>query len=264
MRFLLRLAYNGAAYHGWQIQAGNATLPTIQSAVETALFKLCGEEIRVYGAGRTDAGVHAYGQAAHFDGPERDWRRQLNALLPSDIRVQSVEPVTREFHACKSAIAKTYIYQFWLDPHFISPFIAPFAWNCGPLNLEAMTTALAGFLGEHDFASFQNAGTPVKTTSRRILDAKLELLPLLEVNFAGTSLVRLKITGNGFLKQMVRNIAGFLAAAGKGSLNGDDLEEILEARDRRALPCATAPAQGLFLDKVHYDGEPLHAELQFS
>lgn len=254
MRLKLVLAYDGAAYAGWQIQAGGAR--TIQGAVEAALFALAGARIRVIGAGRTDAGVHALGQAAHCDAPERDldWRRALNAHLPADIRILSAERAAPGFHALRDAASKTYIYQFWRGRGDILPHLRHFAWAAGDLDFEAMRAGLGQLRGRHDFASFQNAGTPVRSTERVIMGIGLEPGESVAWLPGGAQLLRLSITGDGFLKQMVRNIAGFIAAVGLGRADWRDLAEILAARDRRSLPTATAPAKGLFLARVDYGG----------
>lgn len=243
----------GTRYAGWQIQTGS--LPTIQGVLERALFSLIGRQIRVTGAGRTDAGVHAHAQIAHFDYDSSgviDFRRALNSKLPQDIRVISAEAVSGSFHARKSAIAKTYIYNFWQERGFIPSEIAPFFWQCGPLELEAVQTALEVFAGEHDFAAFQNVGTPVLNTVRKIKAIRLEELPQAEYYPPHQAGLRLLITGNGFLKQMVRNIAGSLVFAGQGKLSAADIEAAFQGRSRKALRSPTAPAAGLTLARVFY------------
>lgn len=255
MRIKITLAYEGSAYEGWQAQLSPRQPATIQSAVETALFTLAGRAIRVTGAGRTDSGVHALGQVCHCDVPPKDWdwRKRLNAVLPGDIRVVNVELVEEAFHARKDARSKTYFYNFWLDPAFVPPAWRNFVWPCGPLDLELMQSALPLFAGMHDFASFQNAGTPVKSTTRQIREINLDAAaPDLAPPAEAPQLLRLSITGTGFLKQMARNMAGCLAAIGKGKLTPQAIPQILAARDRRALPVATAPAKGLFLHSVEY------------
>lgn len=258
MRLRLVLAYNGSAWQGWQLQ--KAPAPTIQGALEQAIFKLTGENCRVFGAGRTDSGVHALGQTAHVDVPERlwDWRRRLAAVLPPDISVLEAREVDQGFHARKSAVAKTYFYNFWRESAFIDPRHAPFAWSCGPLDLHAMREAANVFLGEHDFSSFQNSGTPVKSTIRVVHTIRITEAPADGFLPCHLPLARFEVCGNGFLKQMVRNMAGFLAAAGNGKASARELENILAARSRKALPTPTAPPHGLFLAKVHY-GDPGNA-----
>ena len=175
MRLRLALAYDGSAYCGWQLQAGQISQPTIQGAVETALFTLLRQPVRVHGAGRTDSGVHALCQVAHCDVPERDWdwRKRLNCVLPADIRVLAAERAEAAFHARKDAIAKTYIYRFWQESAFVAPELRNYVWQCGPLSVRAIDCGLDAFAGCHDFASFQNAGTDVKSTVREIIDIRL-------------------------------------------------------------------------------------------
>lgn len=253
MRLKLTLAYDGAAYAGWQIQE-NTAQNTVQGAVEAALFALLRTPIRIYGAGRTDSGVHALGQVCHCDVPEKDWdwRARLNAVLPADIRLREAKRVSAGFHARKDAIAKTYFYQFWLEPDCVNPLLRGMAWQAGRLDVGAMRSGLEKFAGARDFASFQNSGTPVNTTVRNIAAIRLEALPDPFIPGSGSPLLRLYITGDGFLKQMVRNIAGFLAAIGRHKLAWGDLDAIFAARDRRCLPSQTAPARGLFLADVKY------------
>lgn len=260
MRLKLLLAYDGTAYSGWQIQEKSNPPPTIQGAVETALFSICGEKIRVYGSGRTDAGVHAWGQVAHLDinsdarNLHRDWRGALNAILPADIRVMDVAVVPDSFHARKDATSKTYIYDFWRDKRYVDPRAQKYVWQCGDLDLQSMWDSLSILRGWHDFASFQNAGTTVSNTRRAIFSIDIEEMAQNPWLPRHLPILRLKITANGFLKQMARNIAGFLAYAGKGKLRASDLHAIFQAGDRRALQAPTAPARGLTLAHVSYEG----------
>lgn len=252
MRLRITLAYNGSCWEGWQLQRPPAL--TIQGALEQAIHKLTGEHCRVHGAGRTDSGVHALGQTAHADVPERpwDWRRRLNAVLPPGICIIEAAEAAPGFHARKDALAKTYFYNFWREHNFTDIRQLPFAWNCGPLDPAPMRQAAGLFLGRHDFASFQNSGTPVQSTEREIFSIMISELPPEPFLPGHAPMLRLTVCGNGFLKQMVRNMAGFLAAVGSGKCAPGELDAILEAKDRRALPAATAPARGLFLAQVHY------------
>lgn len=258
MRMRLTLAYIGTRYHGWQIQAPDKASQTIQGQLEKALATLAAQPVRAFGSGRTDSGVHAAGQIVHCDMADerfvriRDWRHALNALLPDDIRVLEVTPAPTGFHARFSAIAKTYRYQFWQERGFTPPRLLPFVWPCGPVASDIMRMALHELLGEHDFASFANAGTPMACTVRTILAAKLTeeaqdpLLP------PCLPLLTLTLTGTGFLKQMVRNIAGLLVALGQGHLNIHDIQGFLASKNRAQLPSRTAPAKGLTLLSVQY------------
>lgn len=267
MRLKLVLAYDGTGWHGWQIQAPSLALGTVQGQLEQALSRLAGAPVAAFGSGRTDAGVHALGQTVHCDVADerfpkiRDWRHALNALLPSAIRVLSCEPCPDSFHARFSARAKTYRYRFWQEPGFVLPWLAPFVWRCGPLDAESMRRALEALKGAHDFASFANAGTPVQDTVRTLYALELaeeswdpclvQSLPCLPPHRPA---LRLDITGSGFLKQMVRNIAGLLHDVGKGKIDPCQVPSFLEGRSRACLPSRTAPACGLALLKVHYTG----------
>ncbi len=251
----MALAYDGTDFQGWQIQEGKDPYQTIQGASEAALFAILGEKIRITGSGRTDAGVSATGQIAHFDAdaaPGLDFRRALNSHLPKSIRVLAVAPASPSFHARKSALYKTYTYLFWRDPIVIPPFAWRVMYPAGPLDAEKMRVATAKFVGVHDFASFQNAGTPQKSTVRTVYSIFLKELPPVSGIPPHIPPLALSVTANGFLKQMARNIAGFLAEAGKGRVPADSLPGILAARDRSILKTPTAPPQGLTLSYVAY------------
>lgn len=255
MRLKLLLAYDGTGFSGWQIQDKPKPPPTVQGVLEAALKKIAGAPVRVFGSGRTDAGVHAHGQAAHCDVPDRegfDWRHSLNAVLPQTVRVLAAEQAAPDFDARRDAIAKTYIYQFWRESHFVPPHLAHFVWACGSLDEAAMKAALAHFPGERDFSSLRNAGSDTLGSVRRIFSASLETLPPLEFYPPHEPLLRLRITANGFLKQMVRNIAGLLAACGRGKIEPSSVPALLAACDRKAVPSPTAPAKGLALASVNY------------
>lgn len=251
-RFKLTLAYVGTRYSGWQIQDKPAPPPTIQGELEAVLHRVMGTCVRVHGAGRTDSGVHADAQTAHVDIPEAkahlDWQRIFNTALPSDISVLDIWPVDAAFHARFDAVHKTYTYQFWTNHRFMPPRLRPFAWNCGPLDVDRMRTALPHMLGKHDFCSLQNAGTPMDDTIRTVFELELghhlAFLP-------HTHAVGLSVTADGFLKQMVRNIAGLLAAVGREKLNPDAIPPLLRS-GQRALAPPTAPACGLTLSSVTY------------
>lgn len=255
MRLRLILEYDGGGTSGWQIQESPVPPFTIQGAAEDALRRLTGQKIRVYGAGRTDAGVHALAQNAHFDAPDdmagRNWLDGLNALLPPGIRAREVFAVPEDFHARKSALSKTYAYYFWTNGKFAPPRLRDFTWACGELDEGKIIATVPAFLGKHDFSSFRNAGSKVKNAVREIFEMKWESADE-GAFFCDGGLARLTVRGDGFLKQMVRNIAGFLVAIGKGKISPDALEEIFAARDRRKLLTVTAPARGLFLARVDY------------
>lgn len=254
-RVRLTLAYDGTRFHGWQIQDVPGEKPrTVQGVVEKALARITGETPRIHGAGRTDAGVHALDQNAHFDAPESmaelPWQKALNALLPKDVRVMGADTVDAGFHSRFNAISKTYAYSFWLDSRYVLPQRRHFTWHPGPLDESAMLEAAELIIGSHDFAGFQNTGTEVGSTVRTVS----ELAPGAVEDLDATRMEMVwRISADGFLKQMARNIFGLLAAVGRGRLEPSDAAEILDSRDRTRVHYATAPARGLTLAKVRYE-----------
>ncbi|PKN42711.1 MAG: tRNA pseudouridine(38-40) synthase TruA [Deltaproteobacteria bacterium HGW-Deltaproteobacteria-18] len=244
-RIRLTVAYVGTRYQGWQIQAQGAT---IQGAIEDKLARICGELVRVHGSGRTDSGVHALAQVAHFDVPESKahipWQQALNSMLPDDIAILDAAEVQEDFHARFSVRSKRYAYTLWTEPHFILPQRAPFVWAVRGLDFEAMGQAAQELAGTHDFAAFQNAGTEIKGTVRT-------LEPILRTQGQHPAEWVFSFQADGFLKQMVRNLMGLLVEAGRGVLPPGDVRAILEGCDRRKAP-ATAPARGLTLEEVIY------------
>lgn len=255
-RLKLTLAYVGTAYAGWQIQAEGLGLPTVQQELENAIKSIAGRHVRVHGAGRTDAGVHAEGQVAHADVPHReglDWQRALNAKLPRDIRVTECRQVPDAFHARYSAMGKLYAYTVYTGMSRTPPRLDPFAWTTPPLDFDAMHAAAAYLAGRHDFASFQNVGTPIVDTVRVLRSITCEkcvagpfICP------SSWPVTTWFFDGEGFLKQMVRNLMGLLVWVGQGRIQALDVPSLLAARDRRAVTSPTAPAKGLSLMRVIY------------
>ena len=237
------IAYDGSGYSGWQVQTGDRT---VQGPVEEALATILGHPVRVTASGRTDAGVHALGQVINFTTgtsiPLQGLLRGLNAVLPGDVAIQSAMDAPQDFHARYTARSKTYMYVMDTAP-VRNPFLQRYVLHVGiPLDSEAMRTAAHQLKGEHDFASFQAVGSDVKNTVRTILAS--------EVVVKGDR-VYLWMQGSGFLRHMVRNIAGTLLQIGRGKFVPDDMQKIMELRDRRnAGP--TAPPQGLYLVGVEY------------
>lgn len=246
-RFKLLLEYDGCAYAGWQRQL-NAM--SVQQRVEEALRRLTGEsELTITGASRTDAGVHALGQTAHFDSdtaiPAEKLSFALNTLLPDDIRVRHSQEVSTSFHARFSAIGKEYRYWYYAHPH-ASALYRNLSWHViYPLDLEKMRLEAMTMLGTHDFAPFAASGSVVKDT-RRTVDA-------ISLSEAGP-FIELRVHGNGFLYNMVRILAGTLAQVGSGKRAPGAIERALETGSRLELG-ATAPPQGLTLLRVDYPEE---------
>jgi tRNA pseudouridine38-40 synthase len=248
-RLKLTLAYVGTRFSGWQIQP---RARTVQLVVEEAVSAIVGAPVRAQGSARTDAGVHALCQVAHVDVPERcahiPWRRALNAKLPEDLAVIAAAEASPAFHARFDSIGKTYAYHLWLTRDWVYPQRRPFVWRTGPLDLDLMDRAAGLFVGRQDFAAFQNVGTPVSSSVRTVF------------SFTRTpgdhpEEIVWRISADGFLKQMVRNIMGCLVEAGRGKVSADAVRSLLMGRDRTLAP-ATAPARGLCLERVDYGDGP--------
>jgi tRNA pseudouridine38-40 synthase len=242
----LTLAYDGTSYVGWQRQING---PSIQGIVEDAFVPLLGDASRrptIAGAGRTDAGVHAIGQVAsvHVDVPFEPPAigRALNVRLPPDVRVLAVEEAPPGFHAQFHARGKVYRYRICTSP-VLSPFIRWFAWHVpARLDVGAIRHAAAALVGRHDFRSFQARGSATIDTIRTIDRLAIE---------ERADEIVIEVGGNGFLRHMVRAIAGTLVEIGAGSRDRDSMAAILDARARQAAG-ATAPAAGLTLVAVRY------------
>jgi tRNA pseudouridine38-40 synthase len=258
------LSYDGTDFAGWQVQPG---LATVQGALASAIGRLSGENVLPQGSGRTDAGVHALAQVASFTTasaiPIENWATALNHILPPSIRVVEVSEAAPDFHARKSAGAKTYRYRIHRG-QICPPFLSRYVWHYPyPLNEAAITEAGSLVVGQHDFTSFaavdpervermaassgengtQNAVAGVVPTNvRQIFSSVWER--------DGDELIYM-VRGNGFLHHMVRNLVGTFVQMGKGTLSREDFLRILASRDRSAAG-PTAPASGLFLVNVEY------------
>ena len=243
-RVLLAVSYDGTGYSGWQRQK-NAV--SVQQRLEEALIKALGVKTAVTGASRTDAGVHALHQAAHFDTsssiPDEKFPFVLNNLLPYDIRVTGARPVPPDFHARFSCRGKTYTYRMHNAPHASALYRNLTAHVPVHLNESAMDGAVRQVIGTHDFKAFAAAGGSAKTTVRTITDAKV---------IRQGELVTLTVSGNAFLYNMVRILAGTLIEIGQGSLPPNVMAQALETGDRLLLG-PTAPPHGLELTRVQYD-----------
>jgi tRNA pseudouridine38-40 synthase len=249
MNWLLTIQYDGTDFHGWQEQDGRRT---VQGELRRALSLLEGREVALHGAGRTDAGVHAEGQTASARlarefAPEA-LRAAVNGNVGRDVRVIAATPVSEDFHARYSAKGKTYCYRVF-NGRVMSPFWLRYALHeARPLDLARMRGAAAALLGQHDWTAFSAARTEAKTRVRTL--TRLDL----EEKFCERGrgrLVEISAAADGFLRYMVRSIAGALLAAGRGEYDAAAVTRALETRDRRLAP-ATAPAHGLTLTRVEY------------
>lgn len=242
-RIKLTVAYDGTDYCGWQIQPNGIT---VEEVLNRALSRLTREEIRVTGASRTDAGVHARGNVAVFDTsssiPAERFAYAVNALLPEDIAVVSSEEVPESWHPRYQTSVKTYEYRI-LNREMPDPLRRKYTWHVSfPLDIDKMREAAEYLKGEHDFRSFCSIHTGAKTTVRTVY--------ALDIEKTGDEIV-IRISGNGFLYNMVRIIAGTLTEAGRGFRTPDSVKKILEAEEREKAGI-TAPPQGLVLDSIRY------------
>jgi tRNA pseudouridine38-40 synthase len=246
VRIAVGLEYDGSAYAGWQSQS---VAPSIQDAAERAFSAVADHPIALTCAGRTDAGVHALEQVAHFDAQAtrtaRAWVLGANRQLPPDVSVQWAAPVSQEFHARYSALARTYRYVILCRASRPALVHKRVCWIHRPLEVERMTAAAACLIGEHDFSAFRSSECQARTPVRR--------LESIDVRRRGT-LVIIDVRANAFLHHMVRNIAGVLIRIGSGEAEPDWAGQVLEGRDR-ALGGVTAPPSGLYLLKVRYPPE---------
>jgi len=241
--YKLTIAYVGTNYCGWQVQPGELT---IQGVIEQLLLKLFRKRVVLRYASRTDSGVHALAQMATFTcesdfSPEKI-QQILNTQLPNDIVIKEVELATDDFDVRKTT-KKTYYYL--IDTSEIrDPFMLGRAWWAGyKLNKNVMLECLKLFLGKHDFNAFMASGSEVKTTIRSMYDIRLSEEGVL---------IRISFTGDGFLKQMIRNIVGTVVDAGRGRFTVEDVKKILGSKDRRNAGI-TAPPYGLYLESISYE-----------
>jgi len=254
MRLKLTFEYAGTRYSGWQIQQ-NAR--TVQGEVEKAIHEATGaDRFELYGSGRTDAGVHALGQVAHLDiraqVPPEALRRRMNDALPSDINVLRVEAAAPRFHARHDAVARSYIYQV---ARRRTAFAKPFVWwvkeDC---DAERMRQAAKAFVGFHDFRAFSDDDPGAKSTT-----VHLESFDVHE----DEDLIVLHVEASHFLWKMVRRLVGVLVEVGRGQMPPGEAAKLFEADPRTVAPL-TAPASGLFLERVYYKNDPRDAPLRGS
>ena len=248
LRLAAGIEYDGTAFNGWQVQPH---APSIQEALSKAISIVADEPVECVGAGRTDTGVHATGQVAHFDTrarrAEHSWLLGINSNLPTDINVNWVAKVPAEFHARFSARSRSYRYLILNSPVRSALYRQRAWWVLKPLDAELMQTAADALLGEHDFSSFRaaacQASSPVRTITEIAVERQGEIIVI-------------TCSANAFLHHMVRNLAGSLMRIGRGDEPPEWLAEILAAKDRKRSGI-TAPAMGLTLTDVGYPDFPL-------
>ena len=242
--FKITIEYDGSPYHGWQRQTSDRT---IQGEIEKALMTMTEEKVALIGSGRTDAGVHAFGQVANFHYDKAlspgNFQKGLNSLLPEDIVITACKQVPEKFHARYDVKSKIYHYRI-LNRNLPAAIFRQYAWHIRKrLDLDAMVGSLRYIIGTHDFKAFEGTGSPRANAIRSVTHADL-------VKIEDGYLV-FKIEGNGFLRFMVRNIVGTLVDVGIGKNTPLDFNRILISKDRN-LAGITAPAHGLFLMQVNY------------
>lgn len=240
---MLKIAYDGTAYHGWQVQPNGIT---VQAVLCDALFDMCKSKISVTGCSRTDAGVHANEFFCHFDTnldiPETAFVKGLNAILPDDISVLSCNRVSDDFHARYSAKGKNYLYRFY-DGKTENPFYRRYALRVqNKLNVDLMNEYCSRMVGTHDFSGFSSSKRTVTDTVRTISECKV---------YRDGDFVVLSVTADGFLYNMVRIIAGTALQVSLGKINPLDTEKIIQSKNRD-MAGATLLPHGLYLNKVIY------------
>lgn len=241
--FKLLIEYDGTNYHGWQIQPSDTS---IQNEIQKILSLITQENIIIHGSGRTDAGVHATGQVAHFESatsilPEKI-QTALNKMLPDDIVIKKCICAKADFHARYSAKTKTYNYRILNSP-IPAAISRHYSWHIKKnLDVNLMQTAADFLVGKKDFKAFEGVGSPKKSTIRQLYEAQFT---------KEDEIITFLVTGSGFLKFMVRNIVGTLVDVGLGKTTPDEFNEILKSKDRSNAGM-TAPPHGLFLKHVEY------------
>lgn len=243
MRVKLTIEYDGTNYAGWQMQKNGMS---VQEMLEKAFASASGQHARIHGAGRTDAGVHALAQVAHLDTecsiPANKISYAMNMLLPSDIRVKESCEAQEHFHARFDAKAKTYRYTYYNDKHASAIYRNSTAHVHGKIDITAMKIAAEYIRGTHDFACFCASGSSVTDTVRTVYRLEVESdLPFIYID----------VTGDGFLYNMVRIIAGTLIDVGQGKVSPEYVKDIIAGRDRSGAG-ATAPARGLMMQRIYY------------
>lgn len=269
MRYKLTIAYDGSEFHGWQAQRlpDGEPLRTVQDVVTDAIQRTLGQPVVVQGASRTDTGVHALGQVAHFDAvtgiPIERLALAINSRLPRDVEIRRAEVAGDDFHAIRDAVSKQYRYRLWTSTH--RPLhMRKLVYHCWtPLDVAAMGDAAGRLVGEHDFAAFAAAGHGRKSTVRTIHDCHVEQPDTMDPLLCDQ--VHIVVSGNGFLYNMVRIIAGTLVEVGRGRWGAEHVDRLLAEPNRRdAGP--TLPPEGLCLEWIQHresaGAEPPRAEAE--
>ncbi len=264
----LTIQYDGTNYNGWQIQQSAVSsqqsavksqknVITIQGTIQNAIKKIMDEDAKVIGAGRTDAGVHAIEQVASFKTLSKlsadVIKKALNANLPDDIRMMDASDVELDFHPRFDAKSKIYFYVI-SNSQIISPFLYRYAWRVPQmLDVDAMKNAMDFLKGKQDFSTFRASGCSSKNPTRTIFYLSIELSDFIHFMGIGFSerFIKIRIEADAFLRHMVRNIVGTVVEVGKGKINAGNVREIILSKDRK-LAGPTAPARGLFLQKINY------------
>ncbi|WP_088014080.1 tRNA pseudouridine(38-40) synthase TruA [Gottfriedia acidiceleris] len=242
--YKLVIQYDGGRYKGWQ-RLGNGE-NTIQGKIENVISEMVGKEIEIIGSSRTDAGVHAFEQVANFkikeNIPELEIRSYLNRYLPRDISIKEVSIESDRFHSRYNTSAKTYIYKIW-NEEYTNPFMRKYSMHVEEkLDLKKMKAAAEYFLGEHDFTAFSNAKSKKKSMVREIYSIDFEKID---------GFIQIRISGNGFLYNMVRKIVGTLIEVGAGRLQAENISKIIELKDRAQVSNLADPG-GLYLEKIEF------------
>jgi len=242
--YKLVIQYDGGRYKGWQRLGSGEN--TIQGKIENVISEMLGRQVEIIGCSRTDAGVHAFAQIANFkikeNIPENEIKNYLNRYLPQDISVKEVTIESDRFHARYNSKAKTYLYKIW-NEEYTNPFMRKYSMHVEEkLNINKMKEAAKYFLGEHDFTAFSNAKSKKKTMVREIYSIEFE---------KKDGFIQIRISGNGFLYNMVRKIVGALIEVGAGRLSVENIQTMIELKDRSQVSTLADP-NGLYLEKVDF------------
>jgi len=242
--YKLTIQYDGARYKGWQRPGNNDN--TIQGKIESVISEMVGKEIEIIGCSRTDAGVHALNQVANFKSDEKlvehKVKKYLNQYLPNDISITNVEEVPDRFHARYNSKAKTYLYKIWNEEH-TNPFMRKHSMHVNKkLNVESMKKAAKHLVGSHDFTAFSNAKSKKKSMVRNIYSIEIEKVD---------GFLQIRVSGDGFLYNMVRKIVGTLIEVGLGKRDAKEISGMIHSKDRGSVSSLADPG-GLYLESIEF------------